>query len=103
MTEPEIEARRGWYLSVVAGEKERIRTYSELAERIAYLFADDAQLVYEESAAKTARKHEGRAAILGGFLDWLRPRIAAGVDPAALREEGKRWMEQKGIRTPQLF
>ena len=38
-TEEDLRARRDWYLSVVAGQKERIRTYSELAPNIAYLFA----------------------------------------------------------------
>lgn len=103
MSEAEIERRRDWYLSVVAGEKERIRTYAELPERIAYLFADDASLRYEESADTNARKHADRVATLRAFLEWIRPRFTAVADLAALREGGKVWMSERGLKPPALL
>jgi nondiscriminating glutamyl-tRNA synthetase len=102
-TEADLAARRAWYLSVVAGEKERIRTYAELPERIAYLFADEAALRYEEAAEKNARKHAGRVATLRAYLDWLRPRLASGADLAALRSGGKAWMEERALKPPELL
>jgi len=102
-TEADLAARRAWFLSVVAGEKERIRTYAELPERIAYLFADEAALRYEEAAEKNARKHAGRVATLRAYLDWLRPRLASGADLAALRSGGKAWMEERGLKPPELL
>jgi glutamyl-tRNA synthetase len=98
-----LEARRPWYLSVVAGSKERIRTYGELPAQIAYLFADDDKLVYEEAAEKNARKHAGRSATLRAFLEWLRPRVAQGVDAAALREGAKLFQSERGLKTPELL
>jgi len=103
MSEEEIERRRDWYLSVVAGEKERIRTYSELPERIGYLFADDTALVYDATAEKNSRKHAERIATLREFLGWLRPKVASAVEPAALREGAKAWMAERGLKPPALL
>jgi glutamyl-tRNA synthetase len=103
MSAEEIESRRDWYLAVVAGEKERIRTYAELPERIAYLFAEDAALPYEETAEKNSRKHADRVATLRAYLDWLRPRLGAVPDLAALREGGKAWMVERGLKPPALL
>jgi len=103
MSEAEIAGRRDWYLTVVAGEKERIRTYAELPERIAYLFADDAELPYEESAEKNARKHADRVATLRDFLAWLRPRLDASADLAVLNEGLRAWMKERGLKPPALL
>ncbi len=106
MTSGEMQTRRSWWLSVVAGEKERIRTYSELSERIAYLFVDDDKLAYDEVAEKNARKHEARVATLRAFLDWLRPRLAGssgGGDAASLREAGRQWIADAGLKMPALM
>ncbi|MFN0008401.1 MAG: glutamate--tRNA ligase [Planctomycetota bacterium] len=103
MSEDEIASRREWYLAVVAGEKERIRTYAELPVRIAYLFADDASMPYEESAEKNARKHQDRVATLRDFLEWLRPRLTADASLAALNEGGKAWMKERGLKPPALL
>jgi nondiscriminating glutamyl-tRNA synthetase len=103
MTEVEIEARRAWYHAVVAGEKERIRTYGEFPGRIAYLFAEDSRLPYDETAEKNSRKHPERVATLRAFLDWLRPRLGPDADRAALREGGKTWMEERGLKASALL
>jgi glutamyl-tRNA synthetase len=103
MSADELRARRDWYLAVVAGEKERIRTYSELPQRIAYLFADDAHVAFEPDAEKNARKHAARAATLRDFSEWLRPRIEKGIDAARLRTEGKQWVQEHGLKMPELF
>ena len=95
--------RRDWYLSVVAGEKERIRTYAELPERIAYLFAEDTALRYDEVAEKNARKHADRAATLRAYLEWLRPQLSADADPRALGEAGRAWIAERGLKPPQLL
>ena len=103
MTEAEIRSREGWYRSVVGGEKERIRTYAELPERIAYLFAQETAVPYEEAAEKNSRKHEGRIETLRAYLDWIRPQLANGVDVPALRDAGKAWMASRGLKPPQLL
>jgi glutamyl/glutaminyl-tRNA synthetase len=103
MSASDLRDRRAWYLSVVAEEKERIRTYSELAVRIAYLFADDAQLQYEADAEKNSRKHAGRVATLRAYLDWLRPLLTEPIDAAALRVAGRQWVQEKGLKMPELF
>jgi nondiscriminating glutamyl-tRNA synthetase len=103
MSESEIRERRAWYLAVVAGEKERIRTYSELPSRIGYLFADDAQLFYEPDAEKNARKHARRVETLRAFLEWLRPQVSERVDAASLRSAGREWVQERGLKMPELF
>ena len=103
MSAAEIESRSHWYHSVVAGSKERIRTYGELPAQIGYLFAADEKLVYEETAEKNARKHARRVETLRAFLEWLRPRLAAGVDVAALREGAKQFQAEQGLKTPELL
>jgi nondiscriminating glutamyl-tRNA synthetase len=103
MTEAEIHTRGDWFRSVVAGEKERIRTYAELPERIAYLFVDETAVPYEEVAEKNSRKHEGRIETLRAYLDWIRPQLETGVDVPRLREAGKAWMVSRGLKPPQLL
>lgn len=102
-TAPELAQRRAWYLTIVAGEKERVHTYAELADHIAYLFVADEKVTYDEAAEKNARKHEQRVATLRKFLDWLRPRIEKGVDAGPLREAGKQWVADEGLKMPALF
>src|SRR5262249_45658128 len=46
MTDAELRERRDWYLRIVASMKERIHTYAQLAEQIAFLFADDSRVEY---------------------------------------------------------
>ncbi len=103
MTDAEIRSRADWYRAVVAGEKERIRTYAELPGRIAYLFGDESSLAYDEVAEKNARKHVERVATLRAYLEWLRPRLAGTIDQAALREGGKAWIAEHGLKPPQLL
>ncbi|MBL8857997.1 MAG: glutamate--tRNA ligase [Planctomycetes bacterium] len=102
-TADELKARREWYLAVVAGVKERVRTYAELADQIAYLFVDDEKLTYDEAAEKGAKKHERRVEILRTFLDWLRPQIAHGVQPEPLRNAAKQWVADNNLEMPALF
>jgi glutamyl-tRNA synthetase len=103
MSAQELESRRDWYLSVVAGEKERIRAYGELPERIRYLFVADELLVFEEDAEKNARKHEGRIDTLRAYTAWLRPQLERGVDAEAIRAATKAWVAERGLKMPQLF
>jgi len=99
----ELAARDEWFRAVVAGSKERMRTYGELPAQIAYLFAPDDKLVYEEAAERNARKHAGRIETLRAFLEWLRPRVAQGIDVAALREGVKAFQAERSLKTPELL
>ncbi|MDZ4772366.1 MAG: glutamate--tRNA ligase [Planctomycetota bacterium] len=102
-TEAQLDARRDWYLAVVAGVKERVHTYSELADQITYLFVADESLIYDEPALKGAKKHEKRIETLRAFHSWLGPRVASGVDAASLREGAKQWVADQGLKMPALF
>jgi glutamyl-tRNA synthetase len=103
MTDSEIRARDLWYRSVVGGEKERIRTYSELPDRIRYLFAEDTAVPYDETAEKNARKHAERAATLRSYLDWLRPKLLGGTPLAELKDGGRAWLEERKMKPPALL
>ena len=62
--------------------------------------AGNIELDYTE---KNARKHAARAATLRDFSEWLRPRIEKGIDAARLRTEGKQWVQEHGLKMPELF
>ncbi|MCZ6597524.1 MAG: glutamate--tRNA ligase [Planctomycetota bacterium] len=96
-------ARRDWYLDVVRMEQERIRLYSELPGRMAFLFAADDAVEYDEKALKNARKHAGFERTLADYLEWLRPRIETGVDVGALRDATRDWVKAREIKFPALF
>jgi glutamyl/glutaminyl-tRNA synthetase len=49
------------------------------------------------------RKHADRIQTLRAYLDWLRPRISGGIDAATLREDSKRWAQDKGLKMPAFF
>ncbi len=103
MTAGEAASKRAWLTTVMAGERERIRTYSEFADRIAYLFVEDDQLVYTADAEKNARKHDGRVDTLKAFLGWIRTQAQGPLDAVALRDAGKLWTQQQGLKLPQLL
>ncbi len=98
----ELARRRDWYLAAVASEKDRIKLYSELPGRIAYLFAPDDELPYQDAALAAARKHSGRVATLTGYLEWLAPRLEP-LEPARLREATKAWVQEHALAMPALF
>ena len=79
----ELAARREWYHAVVASEKERIKLYSELPARIAYLFARDDDVAYRETRETAAVKHAGRVDTLTRYLAWVAPRLRAARGPRA--------------------
>jgi glutamyl/glutaminyl-tRNA synthetase len=103
MTAADIGARREWWLSIVAAERERLRTYADLVGRMQYLFASDANLAWDAPGEAAARKHENRVATLAAFHAWLGERAKAGYDPAKVRDEAKQWVAAQGWKIPQLF
>ena len=104
MSAEEIRERSEWYRTAVALEKDRIRLYSELPERLAYLFAPDDEVVYQDDALRAARKHEDRTKVLEEHLAWLAPRIEGGaIEPGPLREATRAWIAEKGLSMAALF
>jgi glutamyl-tRNA synthetase len=103
LSEAELAARADWFRAVVAGMRERFRLYSELPERIAFLFAEDEAVPYREEAERAARKHERRLETLAAFSEFLRPRLAAGEPPATVREAARAFVAERGLRFPELF
>ena len=75
MTADEIEERRDWFEAALESERERVQLYSEIPERLAYLFVSDDEVVYEDKALKNARKHDKAGAVLTAYADWLRPAL----------------------------
>jgi len=98
----ELEGRGPWFQSVVASERERIRLYSELPARIAYLFASDEELAFQPEALAAARAHAGASQTLAAYLEWLGPRLEP-LDAAALREGTRAWVKERGVKMPALF
>ena len=101
-TSGELAQRHAWYHAVVSSEKERIKLYSELPARIAYLFARDEELVYQDDALAAAKKHEARVATLARYLAWLAPRLEP-LEPGRLRESTRQWVKESGLAMPGLF
>lgn len=103
MDAKQLADRRAWYEAVVTHEKERIRTYSELPARIAYLFVADEDLVYSEDAEKNARKHAGRCATLEAFEKWLKSALDQGSSTQQLRDGAKQFQADHKLKTPELL
>jgi nondiscriminating glutamyl-tRNA synthetase len=101
-TVAELQERRDWFNAAVASEKERIKLYSELPARIAYLFVPDEELPYQDDALANARKHGERVATLTGYLEWLAPQLEP-LEPASLRDATKAWVKARGLALPALF
>ncbi|MEM7517440.1 MAG: glutamate--tRNA ligase, partial [Planctomycetota bacterium] len=53
-TEDQLGAQKEWFHSVVKEMQERLRTYAELPAKIAFLFAGEDEVVWEEKAEKNA-------------------------------------------------
>lgn len=100
----ELEEKREWYLAAVGLAQERIRLYSELPERIGWLFAADDEVPFHPKAIKGARKHEAAEETLGAWRAWLEGALGgAAPDPDRLREETKAWISERGLKIPALF
>ena len=102
-SESELAARRAWYLEIVRGEQERIRTYGDLPARIAYCFAADDAVVYDADAEKNARKQPAAVETLRAYREWLAAELARGASTAELREGTKAWTTARGLKLPALF
>jgi nondiscriminating glutamyl-tRNA synthetase len=103
MGEREIEERRDWYLAAVATEKERIRTYGELPDRLRYLFVADDKIEFQPPAEAAARKQIGDGSLVRDWLAWARGRLVDPIDAAALRTDTKAWLEARKAKVPALF
>jgi glutamyl-tRNA synthetase len=98
-----LAARADWFHELVRGEQERIATYAELPDRVAWAFAADDAVVYDPKAEAGARKHADASRTLGEYADWLAGRLAAGARPLELGEATKAWVTERGTRIPALF
>jgi glutamyl-tRNA synthetase len=103
MSEPELEERSAWFERAVASERERIKLYSDLPQRLAYLFVADDAVEYAPKAMKNALKHADGQAILGEFTQWLEPRLVADFDVEQLRADARDWVGSKEIGFGLLF
>ena len=101
-TPAQLEKNRDWFLAVVAQERERIRLYSELPERLAHWFADDDAVPYQPKAEKNARKREDGLKVLSAWRDWLFERGGFG-SAAELAADTRAWLEEQGQPLPTLF
>lgn len=101
--EAELDQRRGWVEAACATVQERVELYSELPEKLAYLFAADDAVAYEEKALAKVQKGTDPKGTLGSYGEWLRPRLEGGVDADGLRAETKAWIGEQGLKMPALF
>ena len=101
MTAGEIAARRAWFEALVEAERERLHLYADLPARIAFYFAPDDALQFDEQAEQGARKHEGRVATLRAYHEWLA--AEATFEAAELARRTKEWAAGRGLKLPQLF
>jgi nondiscriminating glutamyl-tRNA synthetase len=102
-SESDLRARWDWFLRVVKGEQERIRTYGELALRVAFLFAPGDEIAWDPDAEKNARKHAAAPQTLREYETWFRAQLAQGKRPTDLRDATKAWVGERGLKLPALF
>lgn len=104
-TAADLAERGEWFERVVAAEQERFRIYSELPDRIAYLFRPAEGLVWEPKAEAGARKHAAGVETLSAWSAWLGERATAGepLEGPALAEATKAWLASREAKIPVLF
>ncbi|MCB9908097.1 MAG: glutamate--tRNA ligase [Planctomycetes bacterium] len=102
MTAEAIEARRPWFLRVVASVQDRMSLYSDFPAWVAHFFQPDDAIVYDEKAEKGARKREGRAEILLAFAEALEAG-RLGHTAADMAGATKAWLEDRGAKLADLF
>ncbi len=100
-SEADLRGRWDWYLGLIAMEKERIRIYSELPARLAYLAAQDDQVDYLPKAEKGARKHAGCTETLTDYAGWLAEQPPGS--PADMAAATKLWLAGREQKIPMLF
>jgi glutamyl-tRNA synthetase len=93
-----LAARREWFERAVESARERICTYAQLPEQLAYLFAPDDALDYEEKALAGARKQGPET--LTAWFDWARAELDR---PEQLGPRTKEWLSERGAKIPTLF
>ena len=101
MSEAALSERKDWLRAAVASVQERVRIYSDVPMRLAYLFVGDSEVEYEDKASKNARKRGVEA--MSNYLEWLRPKLGEKLEPEALREQTKAWIEANELKFPDLF
>jgi glutamyl-tRNA synthetase len=82
--------------------QERVRLYSELPEKISFLFEEDGAVSYDEKAVKNAKKHEVRDDVLRAVLERLIPMLTEGASASSLSEAGKAMLAEEGWKFPAL-
>ena len=95
--------RASWFEAVVRSEQERFEIYSELPERIRYLFEPDDAVSFDPKAEKGARKHAEAAATLTAYAAWLEERLGAGEEIGSVGPGTKAWVAERGLKIPALF
>ena len=101
--EAALAGRADWFRELVRGEQERIATYAELPERVAWAFAADDEVVFDPKAEAGARKHADAARTLADYADWLAERAAGGARLLELGDATKAWVAERGLKIPALF
>ncbi|MCA9001454.1 MAG: glutamate--tRNA ligase [Planctomycetes bacterium] len=101
-TQDEIEARRDWWLALVASVQDRLQLYSEIPAWIGHFFAADDAVEYDAKAEKGARKHARGLELLKGFLGALEAGEVSG-SAEAMSEAAKAWVAEQGAKIPELF
>ncbi|WP_419191515.1 glutamate--tRNA ligase [Engelhardtia mirabilis] len=96
-----VAADRAWFERATETARERITTYSDLPDQLAYLFAADDAVEYDEKALAAATKQG--TVHLAAWHAWARERLVEPIDAAALGAATKDWIGESGIKLPQLF
>jgi glutamyl-tRNA synthetase len=104
----EFEQRGPWLQRAVDTVRPRVQLYSEIPQQLAFLFAEDGQVPYEEAALAGAKKHGPLASTaLAAASEWVAqqvpPEPAVDRDPRPLGEALKTLAAEKGLKLPQLF
>ncbi len=101
LAEGELQRRADFVRAAVATVRERARTYEEVALQLAYLFAPDDAVPFDQQALAGARKQG--VAVLGEYRGWLAPKLAERIGTDALRDATKAFVAERGLKFPALF
>lgn len=99
----DLERRYDFWCLAIECIRERVRLYSEVPGKLAFLFAPDSVLPWDEGAEAKTRKNSGAADVLEGLCGFLAELSDDRYRRETLADELKGWCSAQGHKLGAVF